>query len=91
MNDDDIRQTMEQEYLEALLDEEEEHKMLDQEEEHTMLDEQALQQCFEEERMVKKNLLRKEVDKKLKGKLGQRQLIRGCFGVDVDDSMDVAK
>ena len=54
MDEEEIRQAMQQEILESLFFQEEEYKRLDEDEEQLSLAEEAFHQFLEEEKMYKK-------------------------------------
>ena len=83
MDEDEIRQIMEQEFLEYFFNEEEEHKGLDQEEEQRRMDEEAFQLLFEEERMYKK-LEHKRARKEAIEEATEEANFWRDYGLDVD-------
>ncbi|GKA22456.1 hypothetical protein Tco_0708418 [Tanacetum coccineum] len=62
MDEDDIRQSMEHEYLEGLLDEQEDLRQKKEKEHQQKLDEEAFQKAIEEEDMYERMVLERERD-----------------------------
>ncbi|PWA94459.1 hypothetical protein CTI12_AA062240 [Artemisia annua] len=89
IDEDEIRQTMEQEFLESLFVQEEEHTKLDQEEQ-TRMDEEAFQQFLEEERMFKK-LEEERERKEAEMEAREEADFWKDYGLDVDYTMFLDK